>query len=81
MTDLSSDLLFGANSIATFVGVEPRKIYNWMDRRKAGKSAPPVFDAGGEVCARRSELSTWFTGFRDLSSPDTQSESHGPPET
>lgn len=69
MTTLSADLLFGAAKIAEFVGVEVRKVYHWMDRRRAGKDAPPVFDVGGQVCARRSELSSWFSGLRNLSNP------------
>jgi hypothetical protein len=80
MTNLGADLLFGASAVADFVGVETRKVYHWMDRRKAGRYAPPVFDVGGQVCARRTELSSWFSGFRDLSTPGARVGAEAPSE-
>lgn len=73
MDELNADLLFGASKVAAYIGVETRSVYHWMDRRRSGKSAPPVFDVGGQVCARRSELSSWFSGYRDLSRRDESS--------
>ena len=81
MTDLRADMLFGASKVAEFIGVDPRKVYHWMDRRKAGKRAPPLFDVGGEVCGRKTELSSWFSGYRDLSSPEAPVGRSQPPES
>lgn len=80
MMSLREDMLFGAGQVANFVGVSPRKVYHWMERRRSGKTAPPVFDVGGEVCGRISELRTWFSGNRELSTQKQAFQYPHPPE-
>ena len=49
------DLLSGAEAIATFMGVKPRRIYHLAE-----KQSLPVFRIGSTLCARRSTLIRWI---------------------
>jgi len=49
------DLLTGAEAIAAFIGVKPRRIYHLVETRRL-----PVFRIGNTVCARRSTLLRWI---------------------
>jgi excisionase family DNA binding protein len=49
------DLLSGAEAIATYIGVKPRRIYHLAETRRL-----PVFRIGSTLCARRSTLLRWI---------------------
>ena len=49
------DLLTGADAIAAFVGVKPRRIYHLAETKRL-----PVFRLGATLCARRSTLVKWI---------------------
>jgi hypothetical protein len=49
------DLLTGAEAIATFMGVKPRRIYHLAETQRL-----PVFRIGSTLCARRSTLRRWI---------------------
>jgi hypothetical protein len=49
------DLLSGAEAIATFIGVKPRRVYHLVEIRRL-----PVFRMGSTLCARRSTLVRWI---------------------
>lgn len=51
----SSDLLYGANAIADFLGITRRQAY-----RLTGHSLVPCFKIGGTVAARKSSLTAWM---------------------
>ena len=55
MTDLSDDLLRGAEEIATFMGVGRRQIYHLVQSGQL-----PVFKLGATLCARRSRIFDWI---------------------
>jgi excisionase family DNA binding protein len=48
------DLLSGAEAIAAYIGVRPRRIYHLAETRRI-----PVFRIGSTLCARRSTLLRW----------------------
>lgn len=48
------DLLSGAESIARFMGVKPRRVYHLAETQRL-----PVFRIGSTLCARRSTLLQW----------------------
>jgi excisionase family DNA binding protein len=49
------DLLSGAEAIAAYIGVKPRRIYHLAETRRL-----PVFRIGSTLCARRSTLLRWI---------------------
>lgn len=49
------DLLTGADKIAAFIGVKPRRIYHLAETKRL-----PVFRLGTTLCARRSTLMKWI---------------------
>jgi hypothetical protein len=49
------DLLTGAEAIATFMGVKPRRVYHLTETGQL-----PVFRIGTTLCARRSTLRHWI---------------------
>lgn len=53
---LKEDLISGADAIAEFCNVPPRRVYAW-----AKKGDVPVFSVGGVLYARASELESRFT--------------------
>ena len=59
MTDTSApetpDLLYGVDSISTFLGVSKRAAYSLIERKRI-----PFFKIGRTVCARRSKLLAAF---------------------
>lgn len=58
MTDLSSDLLEGADQIAGFLYGDPKKrskVYHLADKKNL-----PVFKLGKTICARKSTLLAWI---------------------
>lgn len=59
------DLLSGAEEIAAFIGVKPRRIYHLVESR-----CLPVFRMGATLCARRSTLVRWI---EDMERRATQS--------
>jgi hypothetical protein len=52
---LAGDIIFGAEAIASSLGVSRRRVYYLVSR-----SLIPVFRIGHVVCARRSTLSRWL---------------------
>jgi hypothetical protein len=52
---LASDLIFGADKIATTLGLTRRQIYH-----SAASGHLPTFRIGATICARRSTLLAWF---------------------
>lgn len=59
------DLLTGAEAIAAFIGVKPRRIYHLAEARRL-----PIFRLGSVLCARRSTLVTWIEEMERRSTPD-----------
>lgn len=58
MTDLSSDLLRGADKIAEFMFGDTklrRQVYHLSERKKL-----PVFRMGSTICARKSTILEWI---------------------
>ena len=55
MTTEELDLLTGAEAIATFMGVKPRRVYHLAETQRL-----PVFRIGNTLCARRSTLLHWI---------------------
>jgi excisionase family DNA binding protein len=49
------DLLTGAEAIAAFMGVKPRRVYHLAEAQRL-----PVFRMGSTLCARRSTLLRWI---------------------
>jgi hypothetical protein len=49
------DLLTGAEAIATFMGMKPRRVYHLAETQRL-----PVFRIGATLCARRSTLVRWI---------------------
>lgn len=49
------DLLTGAEAIAAFLGVKPRRVYHLTETQRL-----PVFRIGSTLCARRSTLQRWI---------------------
>jgi excisionase family DNA binding protein len=49
------ELLTGADEIAAFIGVKPRRIYHLAETKRL-----PVFRMGATLCARRSTLVRWI---------------------
>jgi hypothetical protein len=49
------DLLTGADAIAAFMGVKPRRVYHLAETLRL-----PVFRLGATLCARRSTLIRWI---------------------
>lgn len=49
------DLLTGADAIAAFMRVKPRRIYHLAETKQL-----PVFRMGATLCARRSTLVRWI---------------------
>lgn len=49
------DLLSGAEAIAAFIGVKPRRIYHLAETQRL-----PIFRMGATICARRSTLVRWI---------------------
>ena len=54
------DLLEGAQQIAHFLGVKPRKIYAATSEAPDGKPRLPVFRIGRTLYARKSKLREWI---------------------
>ena len=52
---LAGDIIFGAEAIASSLGMSRRRVYYLISR-----SLIPVFRIGHVVCARRSTLSRWL---------------------
>ncbi|CAA7620413.1 conserved hypothetical protein [Candidatus Terasakiella magnetica] len=58
MTDLSADILEGADQIASFIYGSPKKrskVYHLADKAKL-----PVFRMGAIICARKSTILQWI---------------------
>lgn len=51
----TSDLLYGARAIATFLGMREKQVRNRIDQNLI-----PTFRLGGTVCARKSRLAEWI---------------------
>lgn len=49
------DLLAGADAIAAFMGIKPRRVYHLAETQRL-----PVFRLGATLCARRSTLVRWI---------------------
>lgn len=49
------DLLTGAEAIAAFMGLKPRRVYHLAETQKL-----PVFRLGATLCARKSTLLAWI---------------------
>jgi len=49
------ELLTGADEIAAFIGVKPRRIYHLAETKRL-----PVFRLGATLCARKSTLVKWI---------------------
>jgi excisionase family DNA binding protein len=64
------DLLSGAEAIAAYIGVKPRRIYHLAETRRL-----PVFRIGSTLCARRSTLLRWI---EDMERAAITSEGHPP---
>lgn len=59
MTDLSNDILTGADQIAGFIYGDPKKrskVYHLADKAKL-----PVFKIGKTICARKSTIMAWIS--------------------
>lgn len=59
MTDLSSDLLRGADKIADFMFGDTkrrRQVYHLAERKNL-----PVFRLGSTICARKSTIMAWIS--------------------
>jgi hypothetical protein len=52
---LAGDLLFGAECIASYLGMERRQVYH-----AAARDHLPIFRIGSTLCARKSTLSHWI---------------------
>jgi excisionase family DNA binding protein len=50
----SLELLSGADEIASFLGVKPRRVYHLAETNRL-----PVFRLGTTICARRETLIRW----------------------
>jgi hypothetical protein len=68
MTAEVLDLLTGADAIAAFMGVKPRRIYHLAETQRL-----PVFRMGSTLCARRSTLLRWI---EDMESSAGASAAH-----
>ncbi len=55
MTVEELDLLTGAEAIAAFMRVKPRRVYHLAETQRL-----PVFRLGTTLCARRSTLLRWI---------------------
>jgi excisionase family DNA binding protein len=60
------DLLSGAEAIAAYVGVTPRRIYHLAETGRL-----PVFRIGSTLCARRSTLRRWIEDMERAAINDT----------
>lgn len=49
------DLLSGAEDIAAFMGIKPRRVYHLAENNQL-----PVFRLGATICARRSTIIRWI---------------------
>jgi excisionase family DNA binding protein len=65
MTD-ELDLLSGAEAIAAYIGVKPRRVYHLAEGRRI-----PVFRIGSTLCARRSTLLRWVEDMERAAICDT----------
>jgi hypothetical protein len=54
------DLLSGAESIAAFLGIKPRRVYHLAETQRL-----PVFRLGATLCARKSTLVKWIERMED----------------
>ena len=54
-SNLSNDLLQGADQIAAFLGTSRRQVYHLV---RSGHL--PVFRMGAKLCARKSRLLSWI---------------------
>lgn len=52
---LAGDIIFGAEAIASSLGMSRRRVYYLISR-----SLIPVFRIGHVICARRSTLTRWL---------------------
>lgn len=59
---LSDDLIFGAEAIAEFLGLERRQIYH-----AAAMDHLPIFRIGSTLCCRKSTLSRWISDREEKS--------------
>jgi hypothetical protein len=66
------DLLTGADKIAAFIGVKPRRIYHLAETKRL-----PVFRLGATLCARRSTLVKWIEDMERGSFGDPPTVRHG----
>jgi hypothetical protein len=64
-TDDEAGLLYGAEAIAAFLGIEVKQARHRIDEGKI-----PTFKIGATVCARRRTLKAW------LASLEQQAEQH-----
>ena len=49
------DILTGADAIAAFMGIKPRRVYHLAETQRL-----PVFRLGATLCARRSTIVRWI---------------------
>lgn len=60
---ISEDLIFGADAIAAFLGMDRRQVYHAHQMEHL-----PIFRIGSTLCARKSTLSNWIAE-REQASP------------
>jgi excisionase family DNA binding protein len=65
------DLLSGADAIAAYIGVKPRRIYHLAETRRI-----PVFRIGTTLCARRSTLLRWVEEMERAAINDASCQVH-----
>jgi hypothetical protein len=61
--DISQDLIFGADAIADFLGIERRQVYHAHQMEHL-----PIFRIGSTLCCRKSTIANWITE-REQASP------------
>jgi hypothetical protein len=64
------DLLTGAEAIAAFMRVKPRRVYHLVETQQL-----PVFRLGATLCARRSTLVRWIESMERLSGAQVAEQS------
>ena len=61
------DFVYGAEDIAQFLGLNVRKIYYFMERRRLGKGHIPINNLPGVgLCANRKALVDYLNGQRQV---------------
>ena len=59
---LANEIIWGAEAIADYCAVKPRKVYEWAVKRDKGVKAPPIRSEGRKLYALRSQLNSHFSG-------------------